>query len=145
MTTYMSGRRQIVVFTIQELVNSQRGFSHLIYDKRLYFLKLSSPQEADNERADTLEEIVNCCRNFQNFGPLPGRLNASKPSKENLKFSDELSIDLMFKNGKATQDTEEDDTICSTATFLDSRGENYGQYRKYIWIALIQCWCTMYT
>ena len=64
---------------------------------------------------------------------------------EDAKFGDELSMDLMFLNGKAVLHIIDTATRFSAATFLDAHGSSYGQSVDGIWLAFSETWYTLYT
>lgn len=73
------------------------------------------------------------------------RLKASIPSEEELVFGDELSIELMFFDGKVVLHIVEITARLSAATFIDSFWETYGQSVEGVWTAFVTIWCTIYT
>lgn len=55
------------------------------------------------------------------------RFKVSLPSKDNLVFGDEMSIDLILLDGKAFFHFMDSTTTVSNAPFLSDYGETYGQ------------------
>ena len=92
-----------------------------------------------------LEEISRHCSACQRFSPGPVRFKASIPNENELVFCEEVSIDLMFIEGKAIPHIVDTATRFSAATFLDSEGEKFGQSVDGIWTAFVMTWCTMYS
>ena len=134
-----------VLFTKKELVKLHKNFSHPASDKLFNLLKLARPWETDDNTKALLEEIAKNCDTCQRFTSPPVRFKASLPTEEDLVFGDELSIDLMFLDGKAVLHIVDTATRFSAATFLDSHGEKYGQSVEGIWLAFVMTWATMYT
>ncbi len=134
-----------ILYTKQELVRIHRHFSHPATDKLLNLLKLARPWETDSETKDILEEIKKNCETCQRFAPPPIRFKVTLPTEDELVFGDELSIDLMWIDGKATLHIIDTATRFSAATFLDSHGENFGQSVEGVWMAFVNTWCLMYT
>lgn len=50
----------------------------------------------------------------------------------------------MFLNGKVVLHVIDKATRFSLATFLDANESSYGQSTEGVWIALMECWCTVY-
>lgn len=69
------------------------------------------------------------------------RFEVTLPNEDRIVFGSDLSLDLMFINGKALLHIVDTATKFSSATFLDK----YGQSTTGIWNAFIDSWCTRYT
>jgi hypothetical protein len=67
------------------------------------------------------------------------------PSEKELSFGSELSMDLMFINGKAVHHVIDSATRFNAATILDSHSESYEKSSDGIWDAFIDIWCSIYT
>jgi hypothetical protein len=81
----------------------------------------------------------------QRLGPRPIRFNVSIPPKEDIVFGDEVSIDLMFINGKAILHIVDTAIRFSAAIHLDSNLATYGQSVEVVWVALMETWFILYT
>ena len=134
-----------ILFTKSELHKLHRGFSHPASDKLLILLKLARPSHVNSETRKTLEKIKEACDTCQRFGPTPVRFKVSLPTEDDIKFGEELSIDLMWLDGKAVLHIVDTATRFSAASFLDSSGQDYGQSVEGIWLSFIEIWCAMYT
>ncbi len=137
--------RDKILFTKQELLKLHRAFSHPTADKLLNLLKLARPWETDAETKKILEDIAKNCDTCQRFSAPPVRFKVTLPTEESLVFGDELSLDLMWIDGKAVLHIVDTATRFSAATFLDSNGSTYGQSVEGVWMAFTHTWCTMYT
>jgi len=134
-----------ILFTKSELIKLHRGFQHPADDKLFNVLKKARPNEADQETRDVLEQISDACNTCQRFGPAPVRFKATLPSEDEIVFGEELSIDLMFIDGKAILHIVDTATRFSAATFLDPPNAEYGQSVNGVWLAFLETWCTLYT
>lgn len=85
------------------------------------------------------------CKACQRFPQPPARFNVTIPTEESLVFGDELSVDLMFLEGKAVCNVADTGTRFSAEKFLDAHEKNYGQYYNGIWLAFVMSWCLGYT
>ena len=139
------GKTDNILYTKSELLKIHRGFSHPETDKLYKLLKLARPAETNSDTRELLQEIADHCDTCQRYSSPPLRFKASMPDESELVFGDELSIDLMFLDGKAVLHIIDTATRFSAATFLDSHGETYGQSVDGIWLAFCMTWCTMYT
>ena len=131
-------------YTRVELKKLHRAFSHPAPDKLFNLLKLARPDETNEETRRILEEIRTSCNACQRYGPTPLRFKTSLPNEDDLKFGDEISMDLMFLDGKPVLHIVDTATRFSAATFLDAHGEEYGQSVEGIWKAFIETWCLLY-
>ena len=61
------------------------------------------------------------------------------------KFGDEISIDLVWLDGKAVLHIVDTATRFSSATFIDAYGLDYGQSVEGIRLPFRETWCTLYT
>lgn len=104
-----------------------RGFTHPANDKVLKFLRLARPAGSNSETATSLNDVSAACKNCQHYGPAPIRFKASIPSEENLVFGNEISVNLMFLDGKALLHVVYTAARFSAATFLDPHGSSCGQ------------------
>lgn len=134
-----------VFYTQEELRKLHRNFSHPSADKLYSLLKMARPWETDEGTRRILEEISSRCEACQRFSQAPVRFKVTLPSEENLVFGDELSIDIMFLEGKAVLHIVDTATRFSAATFLDAHGVTYGQSVNGIWLAFVMTWCLVYT
>ena len=121
-----------------------RGFSHPTAEKLYDLLKVAKPDEVDSETKKVLDEISKYCEICQRNARPPLRFKVTIPTKDNLKFCEEVSMDLMFLDGKAVLHVIDTATRFSAATFLDSHGQNYGQSTEGIWLAFLEIWCIPY-
>lgn len=64
-------------------------------------------------------------------------LKVSLTSDENIVFRDELSMDLMFQDGKAVLHVVDAAKHFSAITFLDAHSANYGQAVQNILLAFV--------
>ena len=135
-------KHQRVFFTIPELLRLHRGFSHPATDKLFNLLRMARPYETNQETKHVLDKIKQACDTCQRLGPTPIRFKASIPTEDSVKFGEELSMDLMFLDGKALLHIVDTATRFSAATFLDG---DFDQSVEGIWLAFIQAWCTLYT
>ena len=134
-----------ILFTRSELTKLHRNFYHPGVDKLMQLIKQARPSEFNEETRKSLQEISDACDTCQRFGPRPLRFKATIPDENKLVFGQELSIDLMWIDGKALLHVVDTATRFSNATFLDSSDQNYGQSVEGIWLAFLECWCSMYT
>ena len=81
----------------------------------------------------------------QRLGSQPTRFKTTLHSLQQVKFCEELSMDLMFIEGKAILHIVDSAIRFSSAIFLDSQGQNYGQSVNGIWLAFLESWCILYT
>ena len=87
-----------------------------------------------------LESLQAACDTCYCLGLTPVRLKVSLPNEHDLKFGGELSIDLMFLDGKAVLHVIDTATRFSSAIFLDAHGATYGQSVEGIWLAFVEAW-----
>jgi hypothetical protein len=92
-----------------------------------------------------LSDIEKACRTCQRYSSNPLRRKTTLPSGEELYFGSELSMDLMFINGKAVLHVIDSATRFNAATFIDLHSESHGQGSDGIWDAFIDIWCSIYT
>ena len=124
-------------YTRVELKKLHRAFSHPAPDKLFNLLKLARPDETDEETRRILKEIRTSCNACQRYGPKPLRFKTFLPNEDDLKFGDEISMGMMFLDGKAVLHIVDTATRFSAATFLDANGGEYGQSVEGIWKAFI--------
>jgi hypothetical protein len=109
------------------------------------FIKRARPDDLDKDTMAILQNISQSCETCQRLGPRPIRFKVSIPPTDDIVFEDEVSIDLMFINGKAILHIADTATMFSAATFLDSNLATYGQSVEGVWVALMETWFTVYT
>lgn len=130
-----------ILFTKSELIKIHRGFHHPSTDKLYNILKRADPNNLTSHTRQILQQISKTCDTCQRFGPRPIRFKVTLPSDKDLVFGSELSMDLMFIDGKALLHIVDTATRFSAAIFLDK----YGHSTNGIWNAFIDSWCTLYT
>lgn len=130
-----------LLFTKSELIKLHRAFSHPNTEKLYNLLKRARPQDLTPDTRKTLSEIAHECRTCQKHSPKPHRYKVTMPPYPDLKFGEELSMDLMWINSEAVLHIVDTATRFSTATFLD----DYGHSSSGVWNAFIDTWCTVYT
>ena len=133
-----------ILFTKSELVKLHRNFSHPTSEKLHALLKKARPDETDSKTKAILQEIEQRCEPCQRIARAPIRFKVSLPDEIDLKFCDEVSMDLMFLDGKAVLHVIDTAMHFSAATFLDSHVQTYGQTSEGIWLAFLEIWCTTY-
>ena len=112
-------------------------FSHPTSEKLMNLLLLPRPFQPDAATKQFLESLQAACDTCQRLIPTPVRFKLSLPNGQDLKFGDELSIDLMFVDGKAVLHVIDTATRLSSAIFLDAHGATYGQSVGGIWLAFV--------
>lgn len=132
-------RKNDILFTRQERIKLDEAFLHPSNDKLLNLLHFTRHFEVNAETSDIFNDIVSHCRNCQHHGPAPIRFKITIPTKESVLFGVELSIDLMFLNGKAFLHIVDPTTSVSGATFLNAHESNYEQSTEGVWIASMEC------
>ena len=135
-------KRDHIFFSSPELLRLHRGFSHPATDKLYNVLRMARPYETNPDTKQVLDQIKQACDTYQRLGPTLIRLKTSLPTEDSAKFGEELSMDLMFLDGKALLHIFDSATRFSSAAFLD---KDFDQSVEGIWLAFIQVWCTMYT
>jgi len=133
-----------ILYTKSELTKLHRAFSHPTNDNLLNLLKLARPAEANSDAAVMLEEIRKSCDTCQRLGTAPMRFKVSLPDENELKYGEEISMDLMFIDNQAILHIVDTATRFSAACYLDSNGAEYGQSLEGIWLAFVNIWCTVY-
>jgi hypothetical protein len=116
-----------ILDTKSELQKLHSNFSHPSTENLFTLLKRA---KADNFNASTravLSDIENACSTCQRYRSKPLRLKSTRPSGEELSFGSELSMDLMFIDGKAVLHVIHSATRFNAATFLDLHSESYRQ------------------
>jgi hypothetical protein len=92
-----------ILYTKSELQKLHRNFSHPSTQNLFAWLKRA---KSDNLNANTravFSDIGKACSICQRYSSKPLHLKTTLPSGEELFFGSELSIDLMFINGKAVR------------------------------------------
>ena len=115
-----------ILFTRSELLKLHRNFYHPTVTNLMNLIKRAKPEEFNEATRKTLQEIADSCDTCQRSGPKPLRFSVSLPDEKDLVFGKEVSVDLMFIDGKALLHVVDTATRFSSATFLDSSGQNYG-------------------
>ena len=64
---------------------------------------------------------------------------------QDVKFREEISMDLIFIEGKAILHIVDTATRFSSAICLDSQGNNDGKSVNGVWLAFLEAWCNLYT
>lgn len=126
--TYIPGVDQDknMLYTRSELVKLHRKFSHPSAKKLFDLLNLGRPLETDSQTRQIIK-INNCFNTYQRFTNQPIRFKASLSTEENIVLGGELSMDLMFLDGKAVVHIVNTATRFSAGTYLDSHDANYRQ------------------
>ena len=137
--------RDRIVFTRAELTKLYRNFYHPGVENLMNLIKQVRPSEFNAETSKILQGISDACDTCLRFGPRPLRFIAALPIKNELIFGQELSVDLTWIDGKAVLHVIDTATRFSTATFLDSSEQDYGQSVEGVWRAMMECWFAMYT
>lgn len=112
-----------ILFTKQELSNFRRGFSHPVGDKLLNIINLAGPDEMNYETFKVLEEVSKHCLDYQCYGSSPRKFKSATLIEDAHVFGDEISIDIMFLDGKVLLHVVDLATLFSPATLIDSHGE----------------------
>ena len=133
------------LFTKNELIKLHRGFQHPPDEKLLNLIKRARPSECTEETTNMLRRVSENCDTCQRISQAPMRFKVTLPSEKDLVFGEELSMDLMFIDRNAILHVLDTATRFSSATFLDSNGSEYGQTAYGVWLAFLECWCTLYT
>jgi hypothetical protein len=89
------------LYTKSELQKLHRNFSHPSTQNLFAFLKRAKADNLDANTRAVLRDIENTCSTCQRYSLKPLRLKTTLPSGEEKSFGSELSMDLMFINGKA--------------------------------------------
>ena len=74
----------------------------------------------------------------------PNRFNTALLALQDVKLGEEISMDLMFIEGKAILHIVDTAYRFSWAIYLDSQIHNYGQSVNGIWLAFLEALCTLY-
>lgn len=82
---------------------------------------------------------------FQRLAKEFGTFRVSLPTKENLKFGEESSMDLMFLESEAVLHLVDIGNRFSANTLLNSQGANFRQTVKRSWLEFVMDWCLMYS
>jgi hypothetical protein len=116
-----------ILYTKSELQKLHRNFSHPSTQNLFALLKRAKADNVDANTRAVLSDIENACSICQRYSSKPLRLKTTLPSGEESSFGSELSMDLMFSNGKAVLHVIDSATRFNAATFLDSHSELHGQ------------------
>ena len=137
-------REDAVLFSRSEMLKLHRGFRHPTDTKLLNLIRKAPPHEATEATTKVLKEISKSCNAGQRLGSQPTRFKTTLPALQEVKFGEEISMDLMFIEGKALLHIVDTATRFSSAIFLDSQGHNYRQSVNGIWVTFLEAWCTLY-
>lgn len=88
-----------ILFSRSELLKIHRGFRHPTDTKILNLIKKARPNEASKATAKLLKEITRSCNTCWRLGSQPNRFTNTLPTLPEVKFGDEVSLDLMFIEG----------------------------------------------
>ena len=138
-------REDTLLFSGSELIKLRRGFRHPTDTKLLNLIRKARPHEATETTTRVLKKISKSCNTCQRLGSQPTRFMTTLPTIQEVKFGEKISMDLMFIEGKAILHIVDIATRFSSAIFLDSQGNNYGQSVNEVWLAFLEAWCTLYT
>jgi hypothetical protein len=116
-----------ILYTKSELQKLHRNFSHPSTQNLFALLKRAKADNLDANTQAVLSDIEIACSTCQLYSSKPLRLKTTLPSGEELSFGSELSMDLMFINGKAVLHVIFSATRFNAATFLDTLSDSYGQ------------------
>ena len=94
-------REDIVLFSRSELLKLHRGFRHPTVTKLLNLIRKARPHEATEATTRILKEISKSCNTCQKLGSQTTRIKTTLPTLQEVKFGEEISMDLMFIEGKA--------------------------------------------
>lgn len=98
-----------------------------------------------------MNEPKNLLKKLLNLSYLPTiqnpsvRLKCTLQTEEDQIFRNELSIDSVFLDWNSVLHIIDTHTRFSSATFLDSNGDSFGQSVEELWKAFVQAWLTMCT
>ena len=138
-------REDAVLFSRSELIKLHRGFRYPTDIKLLNLIIKARLHEATEATTKVLKAISKSCNTCQMLGSQPTRFKTTLPTLKDVKLGREISMDLMFTEGKAILHIVDTAIRFSSAIFLYSQGQNYGQSVNGIWFAFLVAWCTLYT
>ena len=125
-------------FTKQDLMKLHKHFMHPSTGKLYNLLKRAFPTKVNDKIRQMLQDIAEKCDQCAEHAVPPFRFRASIP-KDNIIFNRELSIDLMWLNGKPVLHVVDTETGFQNAIFIqDKTAEN-------LWNDFINCWASVYT
>ena len=114
-------REDAVLFSRSELLKLDRGFRHPTDTKLLNLIRKARSHEATEAITKVLKEISKSCNTCQRLGSQPTIFKTTLPTLQEVKFGEEISMDLMFIEGKAILHIVDTATRFSSAIFLDSQ------------------------
>jgi hypothetical protein len=126
----------LILFLKSELQKLHRNFSHPSTQNRFAFLKRAKADNLDASTREVLSDTENACSTCQRYSSKPLRLKTILPSGKELSFGSELSMDLMFIDGKAVLHVIDSATRSNAAKVLDSHSESHGQSSDGTWDVL---------
>lgn len=127
-----------IIFTQDELIILHRVFLYPLLDKLLSLFKIARPWEVDCKTKEVLKDIQKRFLAFEHFYKSPIRLKFTFSTEDNLLFSGNLNIDLIWLNVKAALHIADTATCFSAATFLYSNGATYGKSEEVVWLAFVE-------
>lgn len=104
-----------------------KTFSHPALEKLYNLLKPARPWETITETKHTRAEIHRHCNICRKHSDSPVLFEVSLPNSDNLRFRDEISLDLMIPYWNAVLHIIDTATTFLAATVLDAHGESYEQ------------------
>ena len=110
-------REDAVLFSRSEMLKFHRGFRHPTDTKLLNLIRKARPQEATEATTRILKEISKSCNTCQRLGLQPSRFKTALPTLQEVKFGEEISMDLMFIEGRAILHIVDTATRFSSAIF----------------------------
>jgi hypothetical protein len=90
-----------ILYAKSELQKLHHNYSHPSTQNLFALLKRAKDDNVDANTRSVLSDIENACSICQHYSSKALRLKTTLPSGEELSFGSELSMDLMFINGKA--------------------------------------------
>lgn len=126
-----------VLYTRSELTKLHKSFFHPFAQKLYNLIRRSRPEDATPETRQLLGDISRRCHTCQTFGARPLRFKVAMPD-EQLVFNEELSMDLMWLDGKAVLH------MVDTATGFNAAETLPGQSVEHVWQAFVSGWAALY-
>jgi hypothetical protein len=124
---YLEWKYGNIFFTNTELTKLHRSLYLPSNENLMNLIKRARPDYLDKDTMAILQNISQSCETCQRLGPRPIRFKVSIPPTDDIVFGGEVSIDIMFINGKAILHILATAIRFSAATFLDSNLATYGQ------------------
>lgn len=134
---YVNWEKQIL-YTRSELERLHRHFYHPSSNKLYNLIKKATPNQADSNTLNILNQISESCTTCQTFSSKPYRFRVSIPP-EKIIFNEEISLDLMWLGKRPVLHVVDTHTNFGSASFLR------GQSAEQVWNSFIECWCAIYT